>query len=624
MNGWNFPGNNFGQTIGISEAGIETFKGLPTASLAREVCQNSLDAIDDKSKPVYMEFQKTTVSYDRIPGFEGLNDALHKCYDYGIEQSNKKTIKFFEKSLESIKDKVSVLRISDYNTKGLQGSDKDYGDSPWRNLVKSNGVSNKEGSSGGSFGIGKSASFACSSIRTIFYRTLDKEGITAAQGISKLISFKKECDQTGDMTTGTGYFGEMFRNKAVKKIDLLDEINIRDKYGTDIFIFGFDGGENWGIDIITELLESFLISFYKGLLVVKVGDVIIDDQNLSKLINNYPVDYVKSYYRVLTDSESKEIEDDFDNMGTLTLSVLLKDDLNRRVLISRTNGMKLFDKDRISGSIQFSAILMMKGEILNSYFRLMESPQHNRWEPERYEERKGEAKKKISMLTSWVKEKIQELAIGENEDEVDAEGVGELIPDLIDNKYNNGSKKEESITDTVKDWEFKMSERKPLKNEESEYGSIKEKEIIEFGDFDDKGEYEGEKLPRGKSNNGDSGNIVTGKISQYDGNIPILGYKEVKKYKMRLFASDNGERKYTLLIQPDKDYSNCYIGVRIAGEQSNININVLNAKFNDIYDLKCKDNIIYLKDVNYNSRNKIVFKLDDEELYSLEVKLYES
>ena len=368
MIGWNFPGNNYGQITGISEAGIETFKGLPIASLAREVCQNSLDAVDNMDNPVYMEFEKIEINNENIPGFEELKEAIEKCYEYGVEQNNSKTIKFFKKAINSVEKNVSILRISDYNTKGLLGSDKENENSPWRKLVKSNGVSDKEGSSGGSFGIGKSASFACSKIRTIFYRTLDKNGITAAQGISKLISFRKEKDLTGDMTNGTGYYGQVERNGAVKSIELLDEMNVRDKVGTDIFIYAFDGDETWQSDIITELLESFLLSFYKGVLEVKVGETIINKENLEFLINKYSGDYSESYYKVLTDSETLEVSDDFEGMGKLILKVLLKDDLNRKVLISRSNGMKLFDKDRISGSIQFSAILLMEGEELNSYY----------------------------------------------------------------------------------------------------------------------------------------------------------------------------------------------------------------------------------------------------------------
>ena len=44
MQKWNFPSNNYGQILGIADSGVETFKGTPIKSLAREICQNSLDA----------------------------------------------------------------------------------------------------------------------------------------------------------------------------------------------------------------------------------------------------------------------------------------------------------------------------------------------------------------------------------------------------------------------------------------------------------------------------------------------------------------------------------------------------------------------------------------------------
>ena len=59
---WNFPGNNFGTLSGIGEAGIETFKGSPCRSLAREICQNSLDARLDPGKPVRVEFSLSYIS----------------------------------------------------------------------------------------------------------------------------------------------------------------------------------------------------------------------------------------------------------------------------------------------------------------------------------------------------------------------------------------------------------------------------------------------------------------------------------------------------------------------------------------------------------------------------------
>lgn len=41
---WNFPSNNHGQIFGIADSGVETFNGTPIKSLAREICQNSIDA----------------------------------------------------------------------------------------------------------------------------------------------------------------------------------------------------------------------------------------------------------------------------------------------------------------------------------------------------------------------------------------------------------------------------------------------------------------------------------------------------------------------------------------------------------------------------------------------------
>ena len=53
---WNFPSNDYGQRQGISNSGVETFKGRPIKSLAREICQNSLDAgIDNKTVKIVFE-----------------------------------------------------------------------------------------------------------------------------------------------------------------------------------------------------------------------------------------------------------------------------------------------------------------------------------------------------------------------------------------------------------------------------------------------------------------------------------------------------------------------------------------------------------------------------------------
>ena len=59
---WLFPSGSVGIT-GINHSGIETFKDHPIPSLGREICQNSGDAVNDKDKPVIVEFHLFKILY---------------------------------------------------------------------------------------------------------------------------------------------------------------------------------------------------------------------------------------------------------------------------------------------------------------------------------------------------------------------------------------------------------------------------------------------------------------------------------------------------------------------------------------------------------------------------------
>ena len=78
-------------------------------------------------------------------------------------------------------------------------------DSDWINLIKYSGASNKSEGAGGSFGIGKYATFSCSDLSTVFYSTnnIDKE--QAYQGVSRIVSYYDE--KSGQDTQGIAYYG---------------------------------------------------------------------------------------------------------------------------------------------------------------------------------------------------------------------------------------------------------------------------------------------------------------------------------------------------------------------------------------------------------------------------------
>ena len=115
---WEFPSNNHGQIYGISDSGVETFLGTPIRSLAREICQNSLDAAIDNDKPAHVSFSTFDLNTSTLPDIVGLRSAFQNALDFWSLQNSDKTKKFFRGAL-SVADKptVTCLRISDFNTK---------------------------------------------------------------------------------------------------------------------------------------------------------------------------------------------------------------------------------------------------------------------------------------------------------------------------------------------------------------------------------------------------------------------------------------------------------------------------------------------------------------------------
>lgn len=55
---WRFPGNGYTADTGLDTADMETFKKDVMASLAREICQNSIDAKQPSNDlPVKVHFK---------------------------------------------------------------------------------------------------------------------------------------------------------------------------------------------------------------------------------------------------------------------------------------------------------------------------------------------------------------------------------------------------------------------------------------------------------------------------------------------------------------------------------------------------------------------------------------
>ncbi len=578
--------------------------------------------------PVKVEFKLETVKVNEIDKFDELKNAIILCKEFWTKNKNEKTVKFFEKAVNTAsQDSIKVLRISDFNTTGLTGSKEKY-NTPWQNLVKSSGVSDKSGSSGGSFGIGKSAPFVCSELRTIIYSTLDCEGIRASQGVARLVSFEnQDILMRKYITQGIGYYGNTEDNSALKETISFGSFHRTDA-GTDVYIIGFTENYEWADDVIKAILDGFLISIINNDLTVTVDTHEINSKSLPKYIEKYreKAELAYNYYQALTSDKTIEFSENFMKLGKVTLKVLLGPDLKRRVLVTRKNGMKIFDKDRISGTIYFAGILMLEDENINSYFREMETPQHDDWQPYRHS-KPAEAKKYKAELFKWVKNNIFELGKENITDETDAEGMGDYIPDEIliagDNENTN---KSETLEDKTKSIEISEIKNVSIKKGFQHYKSAgTEGEIEVPGFYDEENENGKAHIPNGNPNDttGGAGTSVTGREDQ-NSNSRITKNTAIKPMGLRLYMSDYKNKQYTLIFSPEKSAIQSYVKLSVAGEQSNIKIPVKSAHLANItsISLPIKNNKILLGKIIKKTKIAINFEIEYDDTCSMEVNLY--
>ena len=277
MINWVFPPNNNSVINGINDAGIATFASTMYDSLVRESIQNALDARADWAKgPVEVHFTQEDVPRNSIPGYESLAEALKRCEI--VESNNDLTRKFFRTAHETLgHSHINVLKISDYNTTGLKGSTSGKSGTAWSRLVKESGTNDKDGVSGGSFGIGKSAYFACSRFRTVFFSSLSENNEKSNIGVARLISFDLDSETK---SIGTGFYAEGDKLLAIQELADFDGMSKRTEYGTDIYIIGYYYDSELASKLIDSAISNFLVSIYKGLLVVNINGVIINPSYL--------------------------------------------------------------------------------------------------------------------------------------------------------------------------------------------------------------------------------------------------------------------------------------------------------------------------------------------------------
>ncbi|AGY75244.1 hypothetical protein [Clostridium autoethanogenum] len=614
MNGsWLFPESNTMHRTGLSEAGIETFNGSPVSSLVREVCQNSLDAAKDKTLPVVVEFRSFDISTNKFPDGERLLKIFKLCEKFSCtNMDNKRTSNFFHNNIELFNnEKLRMLRISDYNTMGLSGSDEIDKINPWTGLIYSDGISDKDKDSAGSFGIGKNAPFACSEFRTVFYSTLDYTGKSASQGVSKLISFKNENE---NFVESIGYFGN--NQYPIFELLNLDPGFNRTSSGTDIYISAFKCDIDFEKQIICSVLENFILSIYSKTLDVIVNDKKINKDSLSHIMKKYSTDlkYANDYYKVLVSDKCVSTQIGIGDIGNINLRILFNKDFKRRILMSRSNGMKIYDQDHMPSSIYFAGIVTTADEKTNQFFRDMENPQHNGLEPDRCKKNALKYKKILHQMRHDIKQFIIEKGQGTVTDQVDAEGVGEFLPDLsqdqtdVENKVNS-----EGLNYRTGNVLIKRTQIKNDSNGQVEDGSSDD--IIDsisnlHGNYNENGVIKG--YSHGIGHREGKYSPIASRNENLEGDSTLFRNKIILPLSIRMMSINPTLNMYKLIFLLKNVLNHGYIEINLSCEQGNDK-----AKIGEAFmigkeshkKLKVRSNKIYLENMPKMEKIGIEFKL---------------
>ena len=472
--GWHFPPTGGGRVDRFNDPGIAHFDGNPLVNLARETIQNSLDAKAGPG-PVEVSFEIQEIDRRDSLGRDELTAAVAAClHELGDDDDKARTMLNHAAELLE-RNRLPYLCVRDENTTGLRGRH-------WKALVKWQGASVKETrSAGGSHGIGKYAPFAVSPLRTVFYWTRFEDGTESRELFQgKAVLMSHAAPGPGRVETqGTGFYGivegcrELRGDGVPERIRRVEGSSGRGN-GTSLWIAGFRT-DGWQQGIARSVIANFFYAIAHDMLSVLIDPN--DEMNdrglmeinsstigpwfdyLSKDIDKLPLtdeDAIAEawqFWHAIGSGDPNAEKQDGD-LGHCRLWIRVSDGLPSKVGFVRGTGMLITTQRpgllRFRGLKEFIAVCVFGSEKGNELLRMMENPQHDRFEPHRLpdqERRRG--KRALKRVVDWIREEVSRAAAPPTEG--GATDLGELaayLPDLEpDENFDTRDRKKEEEGD---------------------------------------------------------------------------------------------------------------------------------------------------------------------------------
>jgi hypothetical protein len=462
---WYF-GSEGGQDVGPNDPIHQNFKGNPYYYIVRESIQNSLDAVENKNKPVevHFDFEKISRAASEYPGLFKIEKHIDQCRDYFRDDRHAKKLfngmksyldkKYLGKKLSSI----PCLKISDYNTKGMSYEENNT-KSPFYAFMRAAGVSAKTGrSSGGSFGFGKGAYFALSAIKTVLASTKTNEGNYFFEGTTRLTT---HLDEKGNKKTAFGYYN-IGMNKPVSDPNEIPVDFIRKKTGTDFLIVGRQEEKLQKVPMIKSVLNNFWLAIYRDKLSVQINGELINKENLNYRIDEYfgekesdnasvndfenwnPKSYYKAVHYAGKNEKFREFTKKLSILGNVKYYVFRNDNLSNKTCFLRKPKMVVYKEtnNKLNG---YSGVFVCEDSKGDEILMEMENPAHNEWNSSNFlniedeKHHKGiQAKREIN---AFIKDCLEELASEDIGSSTTVLGLNEYLnipEDLIGDERDEG------------------------------------------------------------------------------------------------------------------------------------------------------------------------------------------
>lgn len=430
----NFLPNMAGEAEGLGDAGIETFRGSPYVSVARETAQNSRDARNNENAPIILKINKFGIKSQNLPAIEDFKKAVLQCLKKSNVRGSEKEKEFFQHALNVLsKDEIQILSVEDFNTKGVAGPCEEG--KPFHALVKADGVSIKaDVDSGGSFGIGKSAMYACSDIQTVYYSTKYQD----EQGIKNLF-MGKTLFMSHQGEDGTEYGRKGYLSAAnympIDSFNGLADCFQRNELGTSIFsICARETQNEWYFDVLVALIINFFGAVYRGDMEFEVdnGNIKLNKHNIAYWFNNEKLqeavkslqmqekfEVSKKLFNCLNDQITVVETINIPNLGEVKIHVLVREKMGYTVGIIRngmyiTNNLSNFNESfkRFPLYREFTALVEPIDKESSEWFKRLENPSHDSLSADRITDPKKRklGQKLFKELASSIRDVIKKLA----------------------------------------------------------------------------------------------------------------------------------------------------------------------------------------------------------------------